>query len=228
MVHPLGNPKFKVWKHFKTEQPIIQAVPFLFLGALLFCSLESEAFALEGGAVSPAAGVASPAPSALPTSVAPLTELQRKQLELEFSQALRVERSALEHQLGLEWRALKDSQRSREREWKAREKTARREFFQSNARGAEKTKWMENRKKRYQEFKADLLGEKKRIKAEQAVRKKSLDEDQKSRTQQLREALKAGVYPAVSLWHPTRAVPMAPSEAGSSSSPVPSPSATLE
>ena len=174
---------------------------------------------------------ASPKPtvSQSPTTLAKKAAQSRTQaLEAEFRQALKTEWSALEHQLNSETKALLASQRTREREWKSREKLARRDFFESTDSGPEKTHWMEDRKKRFEEFKKDLKHELSRVKKDQSTRRAQVLADQKQRLEQFTTALKEGRDPELSLWHPTRSAPVlvAPSVEGTPI-PEPSPSASV-
>jgi len=209
-------------KSFKTEQSRDRVAPSFFVWfPLLVITATAPQGAVHGASpspvispsgVGPAEGTKSE-PAAAPSlasSSAPLGETQKKQLELEFKQALQTELAALNHQMSSEWKALKASQRAREREWKSREKTARRDFFKTTTVGAEKTKWMEDRKARYHAFKKDLVEELKRVKTEQLARRAHLLEDQKLRLSRLQESLSQGKSPDAELWHPSRWVPSTP------------------
>jgi hypothetical protein len=216
---------FESKKDNQTEQPPREVAPFFLervsIGLAVFLLGASVQSAEGTSTPSPVAslgaessssvakGDAGPVSQAVP-SPAPLSDGQKKHLRVEFNQALQTELKALNHQMNSEWKALKDSQRSREREWKVREKSSRRDFFKTTTSGAEKTKWMEDRKSRYQAFKKDLLEELRRVKAEQSGRRATLLEDQKGRAKLFEEALQQGLSPPVGLWHPTRSGPVGP------------------
>jgi hypothetical protein len=198
---------------FQTERRVFCGAPFVF-SALLFLVASS---ACVGSHASPEPvasaspeGIAVETDSLVSTAAAqptPLTEEQKKKLSAEFDQALKVELRALNHQMQAEYKALQSSQRIREREWKAREKKERRDFFKSTDSGPDKTSWMADRKKRYEELKKDFRLELERVNQEQVDRRKRAFEDQKQRREKFDLAVKSGVRPEAQLWHPTREAP---------------------
>lgn len=198
---------------FQTERRVFCGAPFVFSGLLLvvFSTACGGSHASSEPAASPSpevsAGAAVAVSSPAPLQPKPITEAQKKKLASEFDQALKVEIRALNHQMQAEFKAVQSSQRIREREWKAREKRERRDFFKSTDSGPEKTSWMEDRKKRYEELKKDFKLELDRVNQDQTERRKRGFEDQKQRREKFEAALKEGVRPDPQLWHPTRESP---------------------
>jgi hypothetical protein len=186
---------------FQPERRVFLVAPVVFFAVVLLGMTLTRA---QTGASKPATSG-----GATPKAVAEKVVLTRAQaMEAEFRQALKTEWNALEHQLGAETKAVLASQRTREREWKAREKSARRDFFNSNDSGPEKTRWMADRKKRFEEFRKDLKHELNRVKKDQAARRAQVLADQKLRLEQFTSAIKDGRDPELSLWHPTRSAPV--------------------
>ena len=207
------------WKNlnskFRTERRVFCGAPFVFSASLLLAvstacvgsHASSESAASPGPEVSAGVAGAVAVASPTPSQPKPVTEEQRKKLSAEFDQALKVELRALNHQMQAEYKAVQASQRIREREWKGREKKERRDFFKATDSGPEKTSWMEERKKRYEELKKDFKLELDRVNQDQTERRKRAFEDQKQRREKFDAALKGGVRPDAQLWHPTREAP---------------------
>ncbi len=214
MTRPLQFLKMVLQRFNQPEQRIILAVP-VFLFALwlgLPDSLNRGSLGLHSEVLAEASLGVQASPSvtagAEPVVVTTVSGAQARQLQSEFTQVLLSESRALDHQMASEMKALVSSQKAREREWKAREKKARREFFEASKSGAEKTHWMDDRRKRFNEFKKDLQGELARVKKEQALRRTASNLDQKTRQQKFTDALKQGQHPESALWHPSRQEPL--------------------
>lgn len=139
----------------------------------------------------------SPEPASAPALV---TKTEAKTLLREFNRALHAESRALDHRQKFELKDLRASQAARKKEWEARERETRRDFFAKNAKGPERRAYIQDfleRRKTLHKMMAEEKRERVRI---HDVRRKALREDQTTRSKEFNAYLNRGERPPERLW----------------------------
>ena len=177
--------------------PWLSLVVWIFLGSI---HLDPAFAAEEQSPPQPEAGssVLTTAPVAAPAT--PPTDSEWKKMSERFKATLLQEKAALGHRQKKEAQVMKASHRSQEREWKAREKQARKEFFASNTDGKTRREWMKDRQRRHDELLTGFKQQRETQESEQKALRVKLEQDQKSRQGQFENAREQKVLPPVEIW----------------------------
>jgi len=141
---------------------------------------------------------ASPSPMSLDGTR--VTPDQVKKLVKEYQKAQIGEMKALEHRQKLEKRELKSAQRARLKEWEAKERVARREYFKSHAQGAERREYIKDYLGRRKGFISGFKQELAERDAAHKARRQSLKQDQEAKTREFKSSIEQGKRPPESLW----------------------------
>jgi hypothetical protein len=146
----------------------------------------------------------SPGPTVTATPVAtpegPLSEDERRKLRMEFRSALRSAERAFEHQERSSLREFQASQAVEARQWKEKERLARRKYFEKHPTGPEQRKYVLGFVERKKEFDASQIlqfqAERKSWRDKREAHKEKL----KERLKRFLAELESGKRPSRELW----------------------------
>ena len=152
----------------------------------------------EGGGTPPPSPTVVAVPSATPEG--PLSEDERRKLRMEFRSALRSAERAFDHQERSALREFQTAQSAEAKQWKERERLARRKYFEKHPTGPEQRKYVLGFVERKKEFDASqvlhLQAEKKTWRDKREVHRGKI----KDRLNRFVNELDAGKRPSRDLW----------------------------
>jgi hypothetical protein len=152
----------------------------------------------EGGATPPPSPSALASPSATPEG--PLTEEERRKLRMEFRSALRSAERAFEHQERSALREFQTAQSAEGKQWKEKERLARRKYFEKHPTGPEQRKYVLGFVERKKEFDASLVFKLQAEKKSWRDKREAHREKLKERLNRFIKELDSGQRPSRDLW----------------------------
>lgn len=152
---------------------------------------------------SSASTVAAPVAAPVATPIAPLTDSDKRSLQVEFKRALSNERSALQHQERSALRELRVAQNQKQRQWREEQKTARRKYFDEHMSGPERREYVQTYLKKKQDFENSQKAVYSEAKKAWTSKIQEMKQSQKGAEEKFNQALSQGQRPSADLWPKT-------------------------
>ncbi len=152
----------------------------------------------EGGATPPPSPSALASPSASPEGA--LNEDERRKLRMEFRSALRSAERAFEHQERSALREFQTAQSAEGKQWREKERLARRKYFEKHPTGPEQRKYVLGFVERKKEFDASQVFKLQAEKKSWRDKRESHREKLKERLNRFIKELDSGQRPSRELW----------------------------
>jgi len=141
----------------------------------------------------------SPTESGMPEKIA---RKEVRRIRREFTDLLDQERDHLRAELAKEKKANDAERKARRKDWDARERDARRKFFEEHPHGPDRRQYVKEFNDRRKTFYAQLKDEEKQDRAEQDAKWKALKDSQRSRLNSVEAYLRRSERPVSSLLQP--------------------------